>query len=425
MRRPATTATAVDLFSGAGGLSVGLRDAGFELIAAADHDPDACTTYRANFPGATVIEGDLTSTEKHEELLAALTGVEVELLAGGPPCQAFSQVRNHDRLIQDPRNRLYREFVSLLAEIRPKALVLENVLGMNQLKGGAVRKQIQEDLSLGGDYVVTSGVLDAGDFGTPQRRPRLVFIGIRSDIGEPVLPIGTGISSALRNGHSGEPSEGILHVPDLRKRLLDPEDATVVTVRQALSDLLVPGDEYSTRPTSAYQRKIRQGSKAPQDHVPSRIRDDTRLRLEAIPPGGNVYDLPTELRKRYLSGAKWGPAGNGETLERKHYYAYRRLHPDWLAWTANTKADFAYHYETARGLSVREAARIQGFPDRFHVLTAPRGTPGQLKNGGRHSRYRQIGNAVPPPLAEAIGGAVLEVLRPVGVAAEQLATTAG
>ena len=157
---------------------------------------------------------------------------------------------------------------------------------------------------------------------------------------------------------------------------------------------------------------IRRGSASPQDHEPSRTRADTVARLEAIPPGGNVHDLPEELLVRYLGDKKWGPAGNGERLARRHFYAYRRLHPDWLAWTVNTKADFAYHYAVPRGLSVREAARIQGFPDRFHFTTAPTGTPGQYKNGARHSRYRQVGNAVPPPLGAAIGSTVAAILSP-------------
>ena len=414
MVRPVTgprTRTAVDLFSGAGGLSQGLADAGFRVLAAADHDPDACATYRLNFPGVALVEGDLTSGDKHEELLASLATSDLDLLAGGPPCQAYSQVRNHDRLIDDPRNRLYREFVSLLTELRPRALVLENVLGMNQLNGGAVRRQIEQDLSLDGGYEVISGVLDAGDFGTPQRRPRLVFIGVRADLGIPSLPEGVGISRVLRNGHSGQPAAALAEVNEqLYELLTDPHDSRIVTVRQALSDLIEPGDEYSCEPQSAYQQAVRRGSDFPQDHVPSRIRQDTQLRLKSIPPGGNVYDLPERLLKRYLNGERWGPAGNGERLSRRHYYAYRRLHPDWLAWTANTKADFAYHYEAPRGLSVREAARIQGFPDRFHFITAPRGTPGQLKNGARHSRYRQVGNAVPPPLAAAIGRTLLKQL---------------
>jgi DNA (cytosine-5)-methyltransferase 1 len=403
--------TAVDLFCGAGGLSQGLADAGFRVVAAADHDPDASATFRTNFRSTHLVEGDLTRPEKHEELLSAVRPGSLDLLAGGPPCQAYSQVRNHDRLIDDPRNRLYREFVSLLRELRPRALVLENVLGMNQLQGGAVRRQIEEDLSLEGDYHVISGVLDAGDFGTPQRRPRLVFVGLENGIADPALPEGTGISRTLRNGHSGQPAETLFEINErLYKMLMDPQDARAVTVRQALSDLIVPGEEYSGDPSSAYQRIVRRRSEAPQDHTPSRIREDTRTRLQAIPPGGNVYDLPEHLLRRYLGDSRWGPAGNGDRLARKHYYAYRRLHPDWLAWTANTKADFAYHYATPRGLSVREAARIQGFPDRFHFTTAPRGTPGQLKNGARHSRYRQVGNAVPPPLAAAIGRMVAHLL---------------
>lgn len=409
--RDAGHLTAADLFCGAGGLSRGLADAGMQIVAAADHDPDACATFRLNFPGAALIEGDLADRKARRDLIEAVGATELDVLVGGPPCQAFSQVRTHDRLIHDPRNRLYREFVSVLAELRPRALLLENVLGMSQLDGGAVRRQIEEDLALDGTYEVVSAVLDAGDFGVPQRRPRLVFAGMRADLGvAPRLPQGTGITRVLRNGQSGQPTEVADDVRDLLDALRDPSDPRVVSASQALSDLVEPGVRYTLPPQSAYQVGMRARSAAPQDHSPSRIRDDTRRRLEAIPPGGNVYDLPDELLARYLGTSKWGPAGNGTRLARRHYYAYRRLHPDWLAWTANTKADFAYHYALPRGLSVREAARIQGFPDDFHFTTAPRGTPGQLKNGARHSRYRQVGNAVPPLLAGAIARALSELL---------------
>ncbi len=400
--------TAVDLFAGAGGLSCGLEQAGFDVLAAADHDPDVCATYRLNFPTTRLVEGDLTNRENREVVIDAVDG-ELDLLAGGPPCQAFSQMRNHDRLLADPRNRLYREFVDLLSVLLPRALVLENVPGMDQLKGGAVRQQIEEDLSLDGEYDVTSGVLDAGDFGAPQRRPRLVFIGVKRGLGAPELPAGTGITRLLRNGQCGglRPDEQRAYWAEV---LRNPDDARAVTAAQALSDLVLPGDEYTTEPASAFQRAMRVRSAGPQDHAPSRIRDDTVARLEAIPPGGNVYDLPERLMVRHLGERKWGPAGNGERLARRHYYAYRRLHPDWLAWTANTKADFAYHYSVPRGLSVREAARIQSFPDTFHFTTAPPGTLGQLKNGARHSRYRQVGNAVPPLLGAAVGRAVADML---------------
>jgi DNA (cytosine-5)-methyltransferase 1 len=398
--------TAVDLFAGAGGLSEGLRQAGFDVVVAADHDPDGCATHELNFPEAEVVVGDLTDRVRHEHVVAAArVHGRPDLVAGGPPCQAFSQIHNHDRLIADPRNRLYQEFVALVDELRPRAFVMENVPGMAQLRGGAVQAQVEEDLSLAGDYDVVAGVLDAADFGAPQTRTRLVFIGVEKGSATPALPQGSGLMAALTrsarlvNANSGPAAW-----------LADPEDPRAVTAEQALSDLLIPGEEYSTAAASAYQRAIRAGSDHPQDHVPSKTREDTRRRLEAIPPGGNVYDLPEELLARYLDGKKWGPAGNGERLARKHFYAYRRLHPQKVCWTVNTKADFAYHYAQARGLSVREAARIQGFPDRFHFTTAPSGTPGQYRYGPRHSRYRQVGNAVPPPLGAAIGRQVLALL---------------
>jgi DNA (cytosine-5)-methyltransferase 1 len=139
-----------------------------------------------------------------------------------------------------------------------------------------------------------------------------------------------------------------------------------------------------------------------------RINPDTVLRLEGIPPGGNHRNLAAELRRRYLTGARWGPdAGNGR-LSRRHYYAYRRLHPNAWSWTLNTKADSVYHYSAARALSVREFARLQSFPDRFHFTTDPRkgDLPGRIAGGAAHSRYRQVGNAVPPLLAKAIASAV-------------------
>ena len=408
VRESGGRSTAIDLFCGAGGLSEGLRQAGFEILAAADHDPDSCATYRLNFPKTEVLEGDLTDDFNRSKMieLASSSGENLGLLAGGPPCQAFSQVRNHDRLLEDPRNRLYREFVALLRELQPRALLLENVPGLIQMKSGAIRKQMERDLSLDGAYEIRSEVLDAGDFGTPQSRQRLVFVGVRRGETVPEWPAGSGLTSATglhRSIFRGRPRYRLQGEEASLERLLDPCDVGAITVEQAISDLLRAGDTYATPPKSAFQEAMRLGSDYPQDHEPSRIREDTVLRLKGIPAGGNVHDLPEDLAHRYLTGDKWGPSGNGKRLARRHFYAYRRLHPEWLAWTANTKADFAYHYKHPRGLSVREVARIQGFPDRFHITTAPRGSAGQLYGGARHSRYRQVGNAVPPPLSLALG----------------------
>ncbi len=122
-------------------------------------------------------------------------------------------------------------------------------------------------------------------------------------------------------------------------------------------------------------------------------------RLRSIPQGGNFRDLPDELAVRYLSDKKWGPELGRDTLSRKYFFAYRKLHPSHFSWTLNTKADCVFHYGTPRALTVREFARLHSFDDTYHFLA-----------GDRHSRYRQVGNAVPPLFAKAIGEAVASIL---------------
>ena len=235
--------TAVDLFAGAGGLSEGLRQAGFEVVVAADHDPDACATHELNFPEAEVVVGDLTDRERHERVVAVVRAHgRPDLVAGGPPCQAFSQIHNHDRLIADPRNRLYQEFVALVDELRPRAFVMENVPGMAQLRGGAVQAQVEEDLSLGGDY-------DSRRRGARRRGLRRAADPHAADLHrrggrdrrQVALPQGTGLMAGLSRGPRLVDAEG-----GPVAWLADPADARAVTAAQALSDLVVPGAAYTT-----------------------------------------------------------------------------------------------------------------------------------------------------------------------------------
>jgi DNA (cytosine-5)-methyltransferase 1 len=165
----------VDLFCGAGGLAEGFREAGFSVLAGSDNDPDAIATFSLNFPEADAILGDIRSPSTKERIRAA--DREATVLVGGPPCQAFSQVRNHTRMIDDPRNSLYREFVRLLRECLPMAFVMENVTGIDQM---GAREQILSDLALDGDYDVRAQIVDAADFGVPQTRKRLLFVGVRA-----------------------------------------------------------------------------------------------------------------------------------------------------------------------------------------------------------------------------------------------------
>jgi DNA (cytosine-5)-methyltransferase 1 len=429
-----------DLFCGAGGLSEGFRQAGFRIVAGNDADPDACATYALNFREARVVYGDVRRPDVREQLLAAAAGARVVI--GGPPCQAFSQVRNHVRLIDDPRNSLYREFVRIVARLLPLAFVMENVPGLQQM---GVKEQVLQDLTLDGAYRVSAQLLDAADFGVPQTRKRLVFVGLHRSLGVTAPRVsGSGATAALalerRNGseplHYRVVNGGLMiafppgdtqasstgRVSDPLARLLDPEDAGLVTAGQALSDLdgLRAGTRADTLdgaalppPRSAYQRALRAGLGQTIDNVSvPRINADTVLRLESIPPGGNYRDLPAGLTGRYLTGERWGPHNGSGRLGRVHYYAYRRLHPDLWSWTLNTKADAIYHYREARALSVREFARLQSFPDRFVFTTDPRpgALPGRIEGGASHSRYRQAGNAVPPLLARAVAAALLECL---------------
>lgn len=419
--------SAVDLFCGAGGLSEGFRQAGFTILAGSDNDPDAMATYAANFPEARAITGDIRSAAVKEQILDSARRASV--LIGGPPCQAFSQVRNHTRMIDDPRNALYREFVDVLKQTLPPVFVVENVTGMDQM---GVREQIATDLSLDGEYAVLPQVVDAADFGVPQTRKRLLFVGVRASSGmAPPELIGTEATNSVtltRFTGSRRPRYQLViqeHIRSLRigEALADTESTSVVSAADAISDLIglplgnrkdvlpysdLPG------PGSAYQRMMREGAGTALANVQvPRLNPDTKLRLLGIPPGGNYRDLQEELQERYITGHRWGQDNGTGKLSRKHFYAYRRLHPGMWAWTLNTKADSVYHYGVERALSVREFARLQSFPDRFVFTTDPR--PGMIEGrhdgGPAHSRYRQVGNAVPPLLAKAVAVSLTSQLR--------------
>ena len=416
----------VDLFAGAGGISEGFRQRGFRIVGGLDNDPDAASTYQHNFPEARAICGDIRDRAIREQLTLVVKAANV--IVGGPPCQAFSQMRNHSRMIDDPRNHLYREFVATLGDARPLAFLMENVTGIDQM---GVREQIAADLALDGEYHVQPQVHDAADFGVPQTRKRLLFVGVRKDVG-PAAPIlrGTGATANISLDRTVGTKQSTYRVnvqesifsQRMADALTDPWNNTIVTAADALSDLArlpvgnrddeIPFDELP-EPQSAYQHKMRAqaGSLLANVQVP-RINRDTELRLRGVPKGGNHRDLSDELLDRYLTGQRWGQDNGTGRLSRRHFYAYRRLHPDIWAWTLNTKGDSVYHYSVARSLSVREFARLQSFPDRFVFTTDPRKgpLPGRHDGGPAHSRYRQVGNAVPPLLAAAAAAQLLAVL---------------
>lgn len=416
----------LDLFAGAGGLSEGFRQAGCAIIGGSDIDPDAAATFALNFPEARVVTGDIRQPPVREQIVQLAR--EADIIVGGPPCQAFSQVRNHARLIDDPRNSLYREFVCTVGQGSPLAFLMENVTGMDQM---GVREQILADLSLDGEYAVSAQVLDAADFGVPQTRKRLLFVGVHRSLREsPPLISGSNATSSVALVRFAGPrriryqvvvQENLLS-QRLADALQDPADLSSVTASQAISDLenLPDGNRndvisYSDlpEPQSAYQELMRGGGQPAVTNVQvPRSNPDTMLRLDCLPQGGNHRDLPDHLLERYITGIRWGQDNGSGRLSRRHFYAYRRLHPNIWAWTLNTKADSAYHYRHPRALSAREFARLQSFPDRFAFTTDRRkgALPGRIEGGAAHSRYRQVGNAVPPLLARAAASAIRRIV---------------
>jgi DNA (cytosine-5)-methyltransferase 1 len=358
--------TAIDLFCGAGGLSEGFRQAGFHVLAGNDFDKAAGETFAATHREAKFLPGAIQQYSAQDFLDAAgIAAGELDVLIGGPPCQGFS-VYNHQRGLHDERSSLYLEYLRIVSGLQPKWVVLENVTGMTSAGGGGVVKEIIKGLrSLG--YAVDSRILKAEEFGVPQERRRIIFIG--NKVGLPVV--------------WPEPTHG----PGL-----DP----YVTIADAINDLpqLENGQgaevlSYATEPRTAYQVALRSGCNAVTNHWAARLSATNMTRLEHIPPGGSWRDIPHDLL----------PAGMKLAKRSDHTKRYGRLRWDGLASTILTKCDphwgAYFHPDQDRALTVREAARLQSFPDWFDF------------KGSRTEQYVQVGNAVPPLLGRKIAEAIL------------------
>ncbi len=340
--------TFVDLFCGAGGLSLGLQRAGWTHLLAVDHWSDAIATYKQNFPTHSAIQEDVSLLNEYR--LRELVGTSPDWIVGGPPCQGFSTVGRRER--DDPRNRLVHEFARIVEILQPQGVLIENVVGLRDMNFVESVCELFQDIG----YAVTALVLKAADYGVPQLRHRIVFVGHRS-----------GHRFAQPKARKGSP----------------------VTVWDAIGDLppLAPGEEvtsYASPPTTAYQRRMRQGSTALQGHVASSHPAHLVKAISFIPDGGNRLSIP----------AAFQPSSG-------FHNSYSRLHSGSpaVAVTQNMgkpSGTRCIHPFQHRGLTAREGARLQGFPDSFHFAC------------GVTSQRLQIANAVSPILAEVLGNALID-----------------
>lgn len=376
-RPAATRPVAIDLFCGAGGLSYGLEAAGFDVVLGLDFDKHALATFAENHSGKALLADvrDISGAQLLEE-----AGVsEVDLLAGGPSCQGFST--HGKRLVDDPRNFLYKEFLRLVEEIQPATVLMENVKGLMIAGKGAFKRQVIESFEALG-YQVEGQLVLAADYGVPQRRERVFFVASR-----------LGTSVKFPEGTHGLPTS-----PAVQEGVLRPHR----TVQEAIGDLPLIGPNSRVEPlpydeaeVGEYQAQMRTGSQGLWNHLSRPLSPLAQSVVSQVGPGQGLRSIPPEkLPDRFH---KMRRVASGE-LRKDCTTLYYRLSPYQPSYTitcyfTNVSAGAFTHPVEDRAITAREAARLQSFPDRFRFVGA--------------AIPRQIGNAVPPILAEVMGRAIL------------------
>lgn len=337
---------AIDLFSGAGGLATGLAEAGFTISLANEICPTFSQTYSLNHPHTKMITGDIQNISFRDEIESLGLSNKVDLVFGGPPCQGFSTAGK--KVFDDPRNKLFTQFLRVIDEANPRMVLFENVSGFKNLYSGVVFQALKHELELR-NYKINCEVIDMVNFGLPQHRKRLIIIAHKSEIIPFPKPVGG-----------------------------------IVTLEEAISDLpplSVGGTvrSYTNPPLTKYQEYIRNGEITLREHNCSNYGDKMQEILSLVPIGGDVRDLP-------------------ESLQPKSCFknAYARLVPNLPSPTITrnfgtpSSARCILPYQN-RALSTREGARLQSFKDTY------------LLYGSKTQKNLQIGNAVPPLLGKIIG----------------------
>ncbi len=383
----------IDLFAGAGGLSIGLEAAGFTCLYANEVSPAYSATLEKSHPDALVETGDIrqVSSSSVRRTLQLAKG-DLSLLAGGPPCQGFS-VNAPVRSTDDHRNHLFRDYLRFVEEFEPKTVLIENVPGMLSFEKGQTVKEIIKALGQLG-YAASVRILYAAHYGVPQMRWRAFILGNRVGVDpHEMFPLPTHYAKGRANFTKSLDGQNLVLpddvVRDTARLPFTDVDAAIgdlppINATEACADL-----SYATAPASEFQRYARAQGGPLTNHKCSGLGPTNLERLPHIPQGGSWRDIPHDLL----------PEGMKRARRSDHTKRYGRLHPEGLASTILTKCDPHWgsyiHPNQDRIISVREAARFQAFPDHIQFY------------GSLTEQYQQVGNAVPPMLAQAVGEAIL------------------
>jgi DNA (cytosine-5)-methyltransferase 1 len=370
----------IDLFAGAGGLSLGLERAGFDVILANEIHPHPVCTYERNHPDTVVIKNDIRKISGKqlqafapERAKPQVNKYGIDLLAGGPPCQGFSTAGLKDAT--DPRNTMVSEFIRMVNEIKPRHFLMENVPGMMSMHGGAFFKKVLEMFNETG-YEYRYRLLHVDEYGVPQMRKRVIFIG-------------------SKNGDAPEFPKRT-HAYSLAAGVMDRGYKKYVTVGEAISDLpkVEPGqkvEKYTGPPESDFQKEMRKENVGKLfNHEATKHRKETIEWMSLIPEGGTQRNLPMD-----------------STGKRRISKNVQRWHRNRISRAITTEPTDFIHYMYDRIPTIRELARIQTFPDNYVFL-------GQRTAGNQNRRFvycsqsQQVGNSVPVIFAQAVGKAILE-----------------
>lgn len=350
------TFNCIDLFCGCGGLSEGFKLAGFNIVGGIDFNAKAIDTYNHNFKGAKGICCDLLKMDKDKIIEEFGDLKNIDVIIGGPPCQGFSSANRWQKETADPRNKLFFEFVKFVDLAKPKAVLIENVRGIVTRDNGYAKQRIEEIFHERG-YFITNRILDASEYGVPQKRLRNFFVAVK---------------------------EGDFDFDDIKK------SDKHYTVKDAIGELynlenntaerkLIP-----TPPQNDYTRYLRRADNLIVNDEIRYPAEKVQERISYVPQGGNWQNVPEHL---------WPSQRNN-----RHSSAYKRLDENQVSVTIDTGNNHSNYFHPLynRLPTIREAARLQSFPDDFEFI------------GSRSDQYRQVGNAVPPLLAKAIA---MEILR--------------